>query len=80
MPGPWLRIRLPLLRNPLLPRPAPTPAPEADRAMPAATAPTPAPDSAPQSLPHTASPYPMIGLVGLLSLAGYAVLRVARAS
>lgn len=53
--------------------PAATPAPEADRSMPAAT-------PAPAELPHTASPYPMIGLVGLLSLAAYGILRVARAS
>jgi hypothetical protein len=57
------------------PAATPAPAPEADRAMPAAT-----PAATPQSLPHTASPYPLVGLVGLLSLAAYGVLRVARAS
>lgn len=61
------------------PPPAPAPAPEANRDMPAAT-PAPAPAPAPAELPHTASPYPLIGLVGLLSLTAYAVLRVARAS
>lgn len=58
------------------PMPAPTPTPEADRqagsSMPAST-------PAPASLPHTASPYPLVGLIGLFSLAGYAVLRVVRA-
>jgi len=59
------------------PAPAtPAPAPEADRQ----STPMPAATPAPASLPHTASPYPLVGLVGLLSLAGYAVLRVARAS
>jgi hypothetical protein len=71
------------------PAPAtPAPAPEADRQSTPMPANTPAatPQSTPQStpapasLPHTASPYPLVGLVGLLSIAGYAVLRVARAS
>jgi hypothetical protein len=53
--------------------PVSTPAPEAERqATPPATSPT--------SLPRTASPFPLVGLVGLISLAGYGVLRVARAS
>lgn len=53
------------------PPPAPTPAPEA---------PAPAPAPAPQELPKTASPYPLIGLAGMLSLALFAVLRAVRAS
>jgi hypothetical protein len=54
--------------------PTPTPAPEAERQT------TPAATPTPTALPHTASPFPMIGLVGLLSLAAYGVLRVARVS
>jgi hypothetical protein len=56
------------------PPPPPAPAPE-----PQATTKAPAPEP-PESLPHTASGIPLIGLVGLLSLAGYAVLRVQRSS
>ncbi len=57
------------------PAPEPAPAPEPQATMPAATpAPTPA------ELPHTASPFPLVGLVGLISLAGYGVLRLSRAS
>jgi hypothetical protein len=56
------------------PPPPPAPAPE-----PQATTKAPAPET-PESLPHTASGIPLIGLVGLLSLAGYAVLRVQRSS
>ena len=55
----------------------PAPAPEA------APAPAPAPEApapAPQELPKTASPYPLVGLAGLLSLAIFLVLRVARTS
>ncbi len=48
--------------------PAPAPAPE----------PTPAP--APQELPKTASPYPLIGLLGVLSLGLFVVLRIVRTS
>jgi hypothetical protein len=43
-------------------------------------APAPAPEPAPQELPKTASPYPLIGLVGLVSLGLYFVLHVVRAS
>jgi hypothetical protein len=50
--------------------PPPAPAPE-----PTTPAATPAPE-----LPKTASPFPLIGLVGLFSIAGYGLLRVARAS
>lgn len=46
------------------PEPAPEPAPPA-----AAPAPAPAPEPAP-ALPKTASPFPLIGLLGLLSLVG----------
>jgi|SRR5690348_8791984 hypothetical protein len=49
------------------PPPAPAPAPEA-------------PAPAPQELPKTASPYPLIGLGGMLSLALFLVLRAVRAS
>jgi hypothetical protein len=54
--------------------PAATPAPEsneASRSMPAAT---------PQSLPKTASSYPLIALGGLLSLGAFFTLRAVRAS
>jgi cell division septation protein DedD len=57
------------------PAPAPEPQPEA-----AAPAPEPAPAPAPQELPKTSSPYPLIGLAGLLSLAMFLVLRVVRTS
>jgi hypothetical protein len=70
-----------MAQNTPAPAPAPAPAPESTPA-PAAqeSAPMPASTPAPASLPHTASPYPLIGLVGLLSLAAYGVLRFARAS
>lgn len=55
---------------PPAPEPTPAPAPE-----PAAT-----PAPTPQSLPHTASPLPLIGLAGLLSLGAFFALRLARAS
>jgi hypothetical protein len=53
--------------------PAPTPAPaqEAERAAPA-------PEPAPQELPKTSSPLMMIALAGLLSLAAFTMLRLAR--
>jgi hypothetical protein len=56
----------------------PPPAPEAAPAPAAEPAPAPAP--APQELPKTASPYPLVGLAGLLSLAIFLVLRVVRTS
>jgi hypothetical protein len=37
--------------------------------------PTPAPATPPQELPKTATPYPLIGLAGLLFLAGYGFIR-----
>jgi len=61
---------------------APTPAPEPQAEAAPAPAPEPAatPAPAPQELPKTASPYPLIGLAGLLSLAMFLVLRVVRTS
>ena len=59
--------------------PAPEPQPEAAAPAPAPE-PAPTPDPAPQELPKTASPYPLIGLAGLLSLAMFLVLRVVRTS
>jgi hypothetical protein len=61
----------------------PAPAPEqpevAENAPPPEQpAPEPAPQPAPQELPKTASPYPMIGLGGMLALALYGLLRVKR--
>src|ERR1022692_4678902 len=58
---------------------APEPQPEAAAPAPAPE-PSPTPDPAPQELPKTASPYPLIGLAGLLSLAMFLVLRVVRTS
>jgi hypothetical protein len=60
--------------------PAPEPQPEAAPAPAAEPAPAPAPAPAPQELPKTSSPYPLIGLAGLLSLAMFLVLRVVRTS
>lgn len=58
--------------------PAPTPAPE--EAAPAAPAPAPAETPAPPpALPKTASPYPLIGLAGLLSLGLFFVMKAVRA-
>ena len=53
---------------------APPPAPEA------APAPTPTPEPAPQELPKTASPYPLIGLAGLLSIGLFLLVRAVRLS
>jgi hypothetical protein len=64
----------------------PVPAPPkrvqvAKAAPPPEPAPEPAPSAAPPAqLPATASPYPLIGLAGLLFLAGFGVVRVIRAS
>jgi hypothetical protein len=61
------------------PAPAAEPQPEVQApAQEPAPAPTPAPT--PQELPKTASPYPLVGLLGMLSLAIFLVLRVARTS
>jgi hypothetical protein len=43
-------------------------------------APAPAPAPAPQELPKTASPYPLVGLVGLFSLGVFALVRAFRLS
>jgi hypothetical protein len=58
------------------PAPAPEVASPAPAPEPQTAAPMPAP--APQELPKTASPYPLVGLAGLLSLALVVVLRVVR--
>lgn len=60
---------------PATPAPAPAPEPEASRQTPQ----EPAPAATPQSLPHTASPYPLIGLAGLLSLGAFFVMKAVRA-
>jgi outer membrane biosynthesis protein TonB len=46
----------------------------------AAPAPEPAPAPAPQELPKTASPYPLVGLAGVLSLGLFALVRAFRLS
>lgn len=68
------------------PPPATTPAPapennEASRVTPAPQEPaaTPAPAPAPATLPHTASPYPLVGLLGMLSLGAFFLLKAVRA-
>jgi hypothetical protein len=53
------------------PTPTPTPAPE-----PPAATPAPMPQ---QTLPHTASTYPLVGLLGLFSLGAFFVLKAVRA-
>jgi len=57
----------------------PPPPQEAERAtpQPEPQAATPAPT--PQELPHTASPYPLVGLLGLLSLGAFFILKAVRA-
>jgi hypothetical protein len=61
--------------------PAPAPEPQPEAAAPApAPEPAPAPAPAPQELPKTSSPYPLVGLAGLLSLGAFLVLRVVRTS
>lgn len=47
---------------------APAPVISEDRPKPADTSPTPAPVNVPKELPHTASPLPLLGLIGLASL------------
>ena len=47
-----------------------TPQPEPQAATPAPT---------PQELPHTGSPYPLVGLLGLLSLGAFFILKAVRA-
>jgi hypothetical protein len=61
--------------------PPPPPAPPAAEAAPTPPAPQPeAPQPQPQELPNTATPYPLIGLSGLLSLGVYGLLRTRRSS
>jgi hypothetical protein len=55
----------------------PPPTEVAQNTAPAPATPAPAqqmPAATPQTLPHTASPYPLIALFGLLSIAGYGVV------
>jgi hypothetical protein len=56
----------------------PPPAPQQEVAQ--APAPAPAAEPAPQELPKTASPYPLIGLAGILSLGLFAFVRAFRLS
>jgi hypothetical protein len=56
-----------------------TPPPAPQEAAPA-PAPEPAPAPAPRELPKTASPYPLIGLAGILSLGLFAFVRAFRLS
>jgi hypothetical protein len=59
------------------PPPAPSEPTTTAQAMPPATNNNTAERQAtPQALPHTASPYPLLGLIGLLSIAGYGVVSV----
>jgi len=63
------------------PAPAETPAPpaEAERSAEPAPAPEPAPAQEPAQLPQTGSYFPLLGLIGLVSLATAGVLRFATA-
>ena len=54
---------------------APEPAPQPEEAEPAPQ-PAPAPQAAPQELPQTASQMPLVGLIGLISLAAAGSLRL----
>ncbi len=59
----------------------PPPAPQEAAPAPApVAAPEPTPAPAPQELPKTASPYPLIGLAGMLSLGLFAFVRAFRLS
>ena len=60
------------------PPPAPAPAPEAERAAPPPPEPAPAPQ--PEALPKTASTLPLIGMLGLISLGGFFVVKIARSA
>jgi hypothetical protein len=55
------------------PPPAPPAPPEAQPEQP-----QPQPEAQPQQLPKTASPYPLVGLIGLFSLGLYGLLRAKR--
>jgi hypothetical protein len=62
------------------PEPAPAPQEVAQAEPPRQAEPETKPSALPQELPHTASNMPLIGLIGLLSLMGFAVtFRLARA-
>jgi hypothetical protein len=62
------------------PPPAPAPAPqEAERATPQPEPQVATPAPTPQELPHTASPYPLVGLFGLLSLGVFFIMKAVRA-
>ena len=61
--------------------PPPPPAPPTEEAAPAPAPPQPeTPQPQPQELPKTATPYPLIGLIGLLSLGIYGLVRAHRLS
>jgi len=60
------------------PEPAPVEVAQAAPPPPAPAPPPPAEQPAPENLPKTASPYPLIGLCGLLSLGLYGLLRLKR--
>jgi hypothetical protein len=59
------------------PAPAPAPAPAVAEVQ-AAPAPEPQPAPAPAELPQTASAFPLIGLIGLLSMVAFFAIRPAR--
>ena len=60
------------------PEPTPAPAPVEAPAPVAAPAPEPVQAETPAELPHTASSMPLIGLLGLVSMAGFFALRTNR--
>jgi len=67
-----------MAQNTAPPAPAATNNEEANRATPQEQpAATPAP--APQNLPKTASPYPLVGMIGLLSLGAFFIVKAVRA-
>jgi hypothetical protein len=60
--------------------PPPPPTPPTEEAAPAPPSPQPETPQQPQELPKTATPYPFVGLSGLLSLGIYGLLRARRSS
>jgi hypothetical protein len=60
------------------PPPPPTPAPETEANRAAPPPPPPAPEEAPKALPETGSPLSLIGMLGLLSLGAFCVVKFAR--
>jgi len=58
------------------PAPAPAPAAAAPVAEEPAPAPAPVAEQAPAELPHTATVYPIVGLLGMLSVGLFALLRL----